>query len=305
MRTMGYQRVVAAAVGGILVLAVASGTAFAASKCSGDKIKAAGKKAASKLTCHSKAVTKGLLSVDSTCIAKAEVKFSSTFAKAEAKTYSDDGCLTTGDATPVEVKVDQFVDSVAPCLAGGSCATLGLFPATGQMTCWDSAGFEISCAGTGHDGEVQAGATLAYVDNGNGTITDANTGLMWEKLSDDGSIHDQDTNYTWDNAFAVHVAGLNTATFAGHNDWRMPNYKELVSILNLENVGPALSSAFNTGCAPACTVLTCSCPGAGKWSSTTYVNNPQDAYLVFFPDGQIVQAAKSGFQGVRGVRGGS
>ena len=28
-----------------------------------------------------------------------------------------------------------------------------------------------------------------------------NTGLMWEKLSDDGSIHDKDTTYIWDDAF--------------------------------------------------------------------------------------------------------
>src|SRR5262245_40922458 len=34
--------------------------------------------------------------------------------------------------------------------------------------------------GTGHDGDVQAGA-LAYMDNGNGTISDVNTGLTWEK----------------------------------------------------------------------------------------------------------------------------
>ena len=41
-----------------------------------------------------------------------------------------------------------------------------VFPATGQTTCWNSAGAVIACAGTGHDGEVEVGATLAYVDNG-------------------------------------------------------------------------------------------------------------------------------------------
>jgi hypothetical protein len=78
------------------------------------------------------------------------------------------------------------------CACGGGG---GAFPATGQTTCWDSAGTVIPCAGTGHDGEIQAGATLAYTDNGDGTITDDNTGLMWEKLSDDGSINDKDTTY--------------------------------------------------------------------------------------------------------------
>jgi hypothetical protein len=43
----------------------------------------------------------------------------------------------------------------------GMIGTGQLFPATGQMTCWNSAGV-VACAGTGHDGEVQAGATPAY-----------------------------------------------------------------------------------------------------------------------------------------------
>src|SRR5256886_17017803 len=81
-------------------------------------------------------------------------------------------------------------------------------PATGQTTCWDSNGNAISCAGTGQDGELRKGAPLAYVDNGDGTVTDVNTGLVWEKLSDDGTVHDKDNMYTWTNAFAGHVATL-------------------------------------------------------------------------------------------------
>jgi hypothetical protein len=46
--------------------------------------------------------------------------------------------------------------------------------------------------------------TRAYVDNGDGTITDSKTGLMWEKLSDDGSIHDWDATYTWADARGSH-----------------------------------------------------------------------------------------------------
>src|SRR5256712_5381503 len=57
------------------------------------------------------------------------------------------------------------------------------FPAPGQTTCWDSSGNVIPCAGTGQDGDLQKGAPLSYTDNGNGTITDNNTGLLWEKLS--------------------------------------------------------------------------------------------------------------------------
>src|SRR2546426_88035 len=156
-------------------------------------------------------------------------------------------------------------------LAAGPKATAAqAFPATGQTTCWNSAGVIIPCFGTGQDGDIQAGATLSYTDNGDGTITDNNTNLVWEKQSDDGSIHDKDNLYTWDDAFAVHVAGLNATNFAGHNDWRLPNVKELQSIVDYENFNPAVAPAFNNNCTAGATVTTGSCtatPASDYWSS--------------------------------------
>ena len=48
-------------------------------------------------------------------------------------------------------------------------------------------------------GTIQAGATLRYVDNGDGAITDLNTGLIWEKKDDNnsGGLHDKDNTYRW------------------------------------------------------------------------------------------------------------
>src|SRR5439155_20775304 len=118
-------------------------------------------------------------------------------------------------------------------------------------------------AGTGQDGDLQKGAPLSYTDNGDGTITDNNTGLVWEKLSMDGSVHSVRNTYTWDQAFSVHVATLNSASFAGNNDWRLPNVKEVQSIMNYENAYPPLSTAFNTGCTAGCTPTSCSCSATG------------------------------------------
>ncbi len=172
------------------------------------------------------------------------------------------------------------------------------FPATGQTT----------SSTPGDDGAICAGAALSYTDNGNGTITDNNTGPVWEKKDDNNvnPLHDVDNTYTWANAFAVHMAGLNAgAGFAGHTDWRLPNVKELQSIVNYGNFAPAVSSSFNTGCSSGCTVTSCSCTAADNyWSSTPYAGSSSFAWSVYFNDGLVLLDAKSNSLRVRAVRGG-
>ena len=58
-------------------------------------------------------------------------------------------------------------------------------PDTGQSTCYDTPGNVISCDGTGQDGAYSINP-MSYTDNGNDTVTDNNTGLMWQK-QDDGN----------------------------------------------------------------------------------------------------------------------
>jgi hypothetical protein len=176
-------------------------------------------------------------------------------------------------------------------------------PATGQTTCWNSSGMVIACAGTGHDGELQKGAPLSYTDNGDGTVTDNNTGLVWEKKSDDGSVNDKDTLYTWGDAFAVHVANLNTASFAGHNDWRVPNIRELESIVHYQSAS-AVSSVFSSGCTPGCSAVTCSCNPTTAWSSTTGALSTDRAWRAESGLGVLSVALKGNTQAVRAVRGG-
>ena len=178
---------------------------------------------------------------------------------------------------------------------------------TGQVTCWDSAGSVISCTATGHDGDLRAGLMPAYQDNGDGTITDLKTGLMWEKLADDGSTQDQDDLYTWDDAFSAKVGLLNFTSYAGHDDWRVPNPKELIGILDLQTFDPAVGPAFENACTPACTVTTCSCTAylvtQGYWSSSSDAGSTADAWLVDFSDGSVSTALKTGTASVRAVRG--
>jgi hypothetical protein len=199
-------------------------------------------------------------------------------------------------------------DGTLACTAGCGFDTSGCgcrsqaFPATGQMTCHDSSGTLIPCAGSGHDGEIQAGATLAYVDNGDGTITDVNTGLTWEKKSDDGSIHDKDTKYTWADAFAVHVAGLNTANFAGTTTAGAER-EGAAEHRGLRENRPGGIAGIQHELLRGCSVTTCSCTVSNYyWASTTYALAPSYAWRVFFTDALASAGFKPDDFYVRAVR---
>ena len=162
------------------------------------------------------------------------------------------------------------------------------------------------------DGAVQAGRPLAFRDNGDGTITDLNTGLMWEKKGTASGLHDVDTFYVWSGDgsqetiwdWLADVNAEDGVGFAGYNDWRIPNAKELGSITDYGQNDPAVTSAFNSSCDDDCTVLTCSCSlSDGHWSSTTLAS-PVFALAVDYGIGETFHSFKTNFRPVRAVRGG-
>jgi len=164
------------------------------------------------------------------------------------------------------------------------------------------------------DGFVKAGGPLSYHDNGNGTISDLNTGLMWEKKSNDGSLHDVNKTFVWSSPItdtvwdwidAVNTEVANGIGFAGFNDWRLPNVRELLSIIDYGRLNPSVDPAFNNHVSPGCTVLTCSAiTPVPYWSSTTVATNDVDAWTVEFGAGHVVAFLKSASNAVRAVRGG-
>ena len=142
---------------------------------------------------------------------------------------------------------------------------------------------------------------------------------MWEKKSDDGSIHDQDDVYTWWDALSVFIPALNQGSgFAGHTDWRLPNIKELYSIAVGESavgcVNPAVDAAFNNNCTPGCAVTECSCQWSSQngdtlhyWSSTSFTDLPNGNnawYVQFWCGGFTMVDSKGTKFSVRAVRGG-
>ncbi len=160
-----------------------------------------------------------------------------------------------------------------------------------------------------------------FVDHGDGTVTDNRTGLMWEKKTDDGTVHDKDNFYWWTDdadgdstdpdgtAFTEFLAELNNCTyklggettggFAGHCDWRLPDVAELHSILLEEHPG------FDEPCIDE-TVFGPMGPLGDYWSSMTSASNPEDAYVVMldYGCGDLGPSNKNGHSYARAVRGG-
>jgi hypothetical protein len=220
---------------------------------------------------------------------------------------SDDN-ICGAESCPAQLAKCQ--EALASCQSQGGQH----FPASGQTTSY----------GAGSDGDVRAGAALSYTDNGDGTITDNNTGLMWEKKDDSGGIHDKDNTYDWGTVLPPYTMNgtmvtdflvtLNTPEcFAGHCDWRIPNVKELQSIVDYESISPTVDSAFHNaaGC-PGCAdvrLATCSCtassPTTFYWSSTTFRWTPGYAWGVYFDVGFVPDRQPKYVPAfVRAVRGG-
>jgi hypothetical protein len=215
-------------------------------------------------------------------------------ASQECGDVDNSGGVTASDALKVLNRaVGQPLSLTCNCELGGGVAVTAQPVQTGQTSCYATDGSAIDCAGTGQDGETQTGASHSFIDNGDGTITDQVTGLMWEKHSADGSIHDLANAYTAADAVAVKIATLNSEQFAGHDDWRLPNRNELATLTNFGTVSPATYPDFNTPCPPGCTVTECSCTqNSTYWTSTSQHATPDYTYFINFSQGDISQMQK-------------
>ena len=125
-------------------------------------------------------------------------------------------------------------------------------------------------------------AWAAFTDNGDGTITDTSTGLVWDKCSR-GQVWDNTTppgtctgtasTHTWAAALAQATAA-NAASHRGQADWRLPNRTELESLVQIDAASPAIDGTYFPGT-----------PSSWYWTSTTYAPYPANAWDVNFDMG--------------------
>ena len=151
-----------------------------------------------------------------------------------------------------------------------------------------------------------------FVDNGDGTVTDRDTGLMWEMKDQSNGVHDVDNAYTWTDGprgtaangtlYTDFLAQLNLDTtitpnqtcFANHCDWRIPNIVELQGI----RFEPFPCSF------PCIDLIFGPTQNSNYWASSTVLGSSVTAWDVGFGDGSVGFTSKHISFPARAVRGG-
>ena len=98
-------------------------------------------------------------------------------------------------------------------------------------------------------------SSTCFVNNGDSTVTDPSTGLMWSENTANGS-------YTWKDA----VAYAESANLAGYSDWRLPTLLELYSTVDISTHDPAINLFHFADTASVFYLSSTVYPGFHTWS---------------------------------------
>ncbi|MGB0716534.1 MAG: DUF1566 domain-containing protein [Phycisphaerae bacterium] len=156
---------------------------------------------------------------------------------------------------------------------------------------------QIESFADGDDGSSQVGISLSgarFVENGDGTVTDELTGLMW--LRDAGC----QGSGSWEQAIAAATSfnrNRKVASCEGysavHTDWRVPNRRELMTLVDFSQHEPVLPADH-----PFVGVDTV----GGFWTSTSFAANADLAWFVDMATGSIEDDAKGSRRNIWLVR---
>jgi len=170
-------------------------------------------------------------SLDGTMPNRGAVVYTPTTAnQAIAEGYHNGSGYVAGDADLVAGNIKQGVDLFG---VSGTLYSAGV-PKTGQTTSFAA----------GDDGDLERGVAWPiprFTDNGNGTVTDNLTGLIWLKNADCFGPRAWATALTDANGLASPSCGLTDGSVAGA--WRLPNVREQQSLIDYGRYNPALPSA--------------------------------------------------------------
>ena len=159
-------------------------------------------------------------------------------------------------------------------------------PKTGQTISYSATG--------GDDGDLQLGVAWSnprFTDNGDGTVLDNLTELVWLKDTDALGQMFWNTALTTCTAVSNGVYGLTDGSVAG--DWRLPNARELRSLCDFGQHGPAVPDTAGTGQWTTEKGPFTDVQSLQYWSSTTYKGATGNAYFWYALYGAIITANKN------------
>jgi len=166
-----------------------------------------------------------------------------------------------------------------------------LILSTGQGFCADRQGELIECAGTGQDGEFRPGLDWTaprFVPSGD-TVLDTLTGLTWLRNANAPGYP-----ISWREAQEF-VHSMNGDRVAGHHDWRLPNKRELFSLVSFDTHSPALTHGHSFE-----NVFL-----GWYWTSTSSAMHRDQVWHVHLMGGRMFWGTKTGFELVWPVCGSS
>jgi hypothetical protein len=152
-----------------------------------------------------------------------------------------------------------------------------------------------------------------FVDRGDGTVLDTSTRLVWEKKGRRaGDLHDVDRRAFWSSDgsqetiwdWLVLVNRETGRGYAGHDDWRIPNVKEMATLFDARNDEPHIAPIFTKeACAELDEARCSSTAGEFYWTSTSFADYPAQAMAIGYGSLIIDGRLKTAPLAVRAVRG--
>ena len=144
----------------------------------------------------------------------------------------------------------------------------------------------------GYWGKGIAPQSPRFIDNEDGTITDTFTNLMWTQSGQHFGIGTEFLMNWWDG-----ITACNDLVFANYEDWRMPNVREMQSIMDYGYYDPALKPDHPFTDIPL--------DFSTYWSSTSHPLVDYDAFHVPLKNATIAHVNKDGLKYIWPVRGGN
>jgi hypothetical protein len=149
---------------------------------------------------------------------------------------------------------------------------------TGQQSCYDVAGHEIDCIGSGQDAEFKNGCiwpSPRFILRWE-IVEDQLTGLYWTRQANFAQFP-----LTWQEALE-YVQEMNRQNMLGYHDWHLPNRKELRSLMSYQTRKPALPAGH-----PFTDVFQ-----SWYWTSTTAAISPKHAWTVHLEGARMFYGGK-------------